>query len=246
VVPIPFWTSNRTWVEDVRFKRLHWNSISQFILKYAPSLERKINFPPHASFPALFFVLSLKFAPQRSPFSHPQLRTAALTHGCDLTDVLATFSFTLLVKSLQWNRKIQCRSYCSQIFTSFELFGVAILFICCGNGVNTSLFSALHPCTWPLQPTVFKWRQNCPSTGFASWSRKDTMWTHCATLGPVMLINREFDISCKLDISLNLSTFPSQLHWKASWSFATQSRNHGVDLMGWAPPKQSSKPSPQI
>jgi len=32
------------------------------------------------------------------------------------------------------------------------------------------------------------------------------------TLGPVMLINRKFDISCKLDISRNLSTFPSQLH----------------------------------
>jgi len=32
------------------------------------------------------------------------------------------------------------------------------------------------------------------------------------TMGPVMLINRKFDISCKLDISRNLSTFPSQLH----------------------------------
>jgi len=30
-------------------------------------------------------------------------------------------------------------------------------------------------------------------------------------LGPVMLINRKFDISYKLDISRNLSTFPSQL-----------------------------------
>ena len=28
--------------------------------------------------------------------------------------------------------------------------------------------------TWSLQPIVFKWRQNSPSTGFASWSRIDT------------------------------------------------------------------------
>jgi len=31
-------------------------------------------------------------------------------------------------------------------------------------------------------------------------------------LGPVMLINGKFDISYKLDMSRNLSTFPSQLH----------------------------------
>jgi len=70
-------------------------------LKPAPRPERKIVFAPLASFHVLFFVLSEKFAPQRSPFSHPQLRTAALTHGCDLTDVLATFRFALFVKSLQ-------------------------------------------------------------------------------------------------------------------------------------------------
>jgi len=40
------------------------------------------------------------------------------------------------------------------------------------------------------QPIVFKWRQNIPSTGFASWSRIDTTFMHCATLGPVMLILR--------------------------------------------------------
>jgi len=80
--------------------------------------------------------------------------------------------------------------------------------------------------TWPLQPIVFKWRQNSPSTCFASWSRIDPTWMRCATLGPVMLINRKFDISCKLDILRNLSTFPSQLH-KTSWSFATQSHWHG-------------------
>jgi len=37
----------------------------------------------------------------------------------------------------------------------------------------------------------------------------------CATLGPVMLMNRKFDTSCKLVISRNLSTFPSQLQKKA-------------------------------
>ena len=32
------------------------------------------------------------------------------------------------------------------------------------------------------------------------------------SLGPVMLINRKFNITCKLDIWRNLSTFPSRLH----------------------------------
>jgi len=39
------------------------------------------------------------------------------------------------------------------------------------------------------------------------------------TLGPVMLINRMFDISCKLDISRNLSTFLSQLHLRRKLKF---------------------------
>jgi len=64
--------------------------------------------------------------------------------------------------------------------------------------------------------------------------------------GPVMLINRKFDMSCNLDTSPNLSTFSSQLHEKASWRFATQSRRHGWALVGLASPKQSSKPLPQI
>jgi len=51
-----------------------------------------------------------------------------LKHGCDLTDVLATCRFALLVKSLQWNRKIQCRSSCRQTLTLFELFGVGMAF----------------------------------------------------------------------------------------------------------------------
>jgi len=150
--------------------------------------------------------------------------------------VLATCRFALLVKSLQWNRKIQCGSYCRQMLTLFELFGVAFLFIWCGNGVPTPLFLALHSCTWPLQPIVFKWRQNSPSTGLASWSRIDTTWMRCATLGPIMLINRKFDIS------RNQSTFASQLHYKANWSFATQSHRHGGSLMGSAPSRQSSNP----
>jgi len=81
--------------------------------------------------------------------------------------------------------------------------------------------------TWPLQTIVFKWRQNIPSIAFASWSRIDTTWMRCATLGPVMLINRKFDMSRKLDISRPLSTFASQLHSNASWSFAAQSRWYG-------------------
>jgi len=156
--------------------------------------------------------------------------------------VLATCRFALLVKSLQWNKKIQRRSYCRQMLTLLELFGVAFLFTWCGDGVPTPLFLALHSFTWPLQLILFKWRQNSPSTGFASWSTIDTTWMRCATLGPVMLINRKFDISCKLDISCNLSTFASQLHLKANWSFAKQFRSHAGYLMGLAPPKQSSNP----
>jgi len=48
-----------------------------------------------------------------------------LKHACDLTDVLATCRFTLLVKSLQWNRNILCRSYWRQMFTLFEPFSAA-------------------------------------------------------------------------------------------------------------------------
>jgi len=57
-----------------------------------------------------------------------------LKHG-DLTDVLATLRFALLVKSLQWNMKIQCGTLCHRIFALFELFGAVFLFIWCGNGV---------------------------------------------------------------------------------------------------------------
>ena len=48
-------------------------------------------------------------------------------HGCDLTDVLVTRRFALLVKSLQWNRTIQCGNSCRQMLVSFELFGAVLL-----------------------------------------------------------------------------------------------------------------------
>jgi len=40
------------------------------------------------------------------------IQTIALKHGCHQTDVLLTRRFALLVKSLQWNRKIQCGNSC--------------------------------------------------------------------------------------------------------------------------------------
>ena len=98
--------------------------------------------------------------------------------------------------------------------------------------------------TWSLQPIVFEWRQNGTGTGFALWSRIYTTWMRCANLGPVILINRKFDISCKLYMSPNLSTSRSQLHYKATWNFATQSRCHVEALVCLALPKQSSKHPP--
>jgi len=62
-----------------------------------------------------------------------------LKRGCDLTDVLATRRFALLVKSLQWKRKIQCGNSCGRMLTLFELFGAVFLFIWCGNPVPTPL-----------------------------------------------------------------------------------------------------------
>jgi len=121
------------------------------------------------------------------------IKTWLQSHRCASNVQIRTAS-----QSLQWNRKIQCRSSCRQMLTLFELFGVAFLFMWCGNGIPTPLFLVLHSCTWPLQPIVFKWRQNIPSTGIASWSRIDTTWMHCATLGPVMLINRKFDFLASL------------------------------------------------
>jgi len=56
-----------------------------------------------------------------------------LKHGCDLTDVLETCRFTLLVKSLQWNRKIQCGNSLRQILTLMEIIGA--IFILFGVGI---------------------------------------------------------------------------------------------------------------
>ena len=93
-------------------------------------------------------------------------------------------------------------------------------------------------------------RQNCPSTGFASWSRIDTTWMRCATFGPVMLINRKFDISCQLDILetwylsrllFQVNCIKKQAEVLPHSPFATGGRT----LVSLAPPKQSSK-RPQI
>ena len=50
-------------------------------------------------------------------------------HDCDLTDVLATFRFALLVKSLQRNRKVQCGNSSREMLTLLELFDAVFLFI---------------------------------------------------------------------------------------------------------------------
>ena len=100
---------------------------------------------------------------------------------------------------------------------------------------------------WPLQPIVFKWRQNSPTIAFGSWSRIDTTWIRCATLGPVLLINRKFDISCKLDISHNLSSLPFGVRCIQEHAEVlphSPVAREGA-LVGLAPLKQSSKP-PQI
>jgi len=58
----------------------------------------------------------------KSPTSRTSLqwnRKIRLKRGWDLTDVLATRRFALLVKSLQWKRNIQCGNSFSWILTSF-------------------------------------------------------------------------------------------------------------------------------
>ena len=52
----------------------------------------------------------------------------------------------MLVKSLQWNRKIQCGHSCGRMLPLFELFGAYFLFIWYENVVPTPLFIALHTC----------------------------------------------------------------------------------------------------
>ena len=64
--------------------------------------------------------------------SHTFLQCITLKHGWDHTDVLATRRFALLVRSLQWNRKIQCGNTYRRMLTLSELFGAIFLFISCG------------------------------------------------------------------------------------------------------------------
>jgi len=71
-----------------------------------------------------------------------------LKHGCDLTDVLATCRFALLVRSSQWNRKIQCRSSCRQMLNLFELFGAAFLFIWWHLFFSTTLLHMTTSTNW--------------------------------------------------------------------------------------------------
>jgi len=59
------------------------------------------------------------------------IQTITIKNGCDLTDVLATRRSALLVKSLHWNRKIQCEVlvgkcslYSNYLVQSSFLFGV--------------------------------------------------------------------------------------------------------------------------
>jgi len=69
-----------------------------------------------------------------------RIQTITLKHGCDFTDVLATRRIALLVISLQWNTKIQCKNTCRRMLTFIELFWVVFLFICRSH---TSFFSNL-------------------------------------------------------------------------------------------------------
>ena len=93
----------------------------------------------------------------------------------------------------------------------------------------------------PFQPIVFNWKQNSPSIAFASWSRIGTTWMRCEVWA-LSCLNRKFDISCKLGISRNpcslrfrVNCIKKQaevsLHCPSTWG----------DLVGLAPPKQSSK-----
>jgi len=96
--------------------------------------------------------------------SHTFLPYITLKHVCDLTDVLVTHRFVLLVKSLQWNRKIQFGNSWRLMLSLFELFVAVFPFISCGNDVPTLHFSALHPwassnCTCTV--VFVRYQQNC-------------------------------------------------------------------------------------
>ena len=82
-------------------------------------------------------------------------------------------TFTLLVKSLQRNRKIQCGNSCGRMPTLFELFRAVFLFIWCGNGVPAPVFLALHAWVWCLRLV-----QLCP-TYMAYWAKNYVITHHC-------------------------------------------------------------------
>jgi len=69
------------------------------------------------------------------------IQTITLKHGCDLTDVLSTRKFALLIKSLQWNRKIHRGNSCRRMPTLFELFGAVFRFVGVGTAFPYLFFS---------------------------------------------------------------------------------------------------------
>ena len=81
-----------------------------------------------------------------------------LKHGCDLTYVLVTRRFALLVKSLQWNRNIQCGKLCKQMHILFKEFGEVFLV----GSSHTSFFS-----TTPLIMYLAFSTRSPPSSSFA-------------------------------------------------------------------------------
>jgi len=68
---------------------------------------------------------------------------------------------------------------------------------------------------WLLQPIVFKWRQNSPSTDFAS--KQSRYLNALYHFGPCHACKQKVwhIFSCKFDILHNLSTFPSQIALKS-------------------------------
>jgi len=81
-----------------------------------------------------------------------EIQTIRLKHGWNLTDVLVTRRFALLVKSLQWNRKIQCGNSCRRMFTYIQTIWYSLPFyLAWERRSHNSCFS-----TTPLMTTT-KW-----------------------------------------------------------------------------------------
>ena len=81
------------------------------------------------------------------------IQTITLKHSCDLTDVLATHRFSLLVKSLQWNRKIHVEILAGCFDRSCLAAFTINIFITkvCNTFATTWIFANLrHPSTWSL------------------------------------------------------------------------------------------------